>query len=177
MTFEKAQRSIPIALGLLSIVSLSVVPAAHAATILSGNLYYTTYQTQGGPAGPNVFKTAFVYDSTPALTLSSDCLVASLMGADGLMFDPNDSTHKTLLVGEQKANLIASLALGANPCPAIGVTERKADGAASTGQAYALATPNKGTLWMIPNDPSPSPNHINVATLSLTADGVAHTIT
>src|SRR5713226_6610674 len=107
MTFEKAQRSIPIALGLLSIVSLSLVPAAHAATILSGNLFYTTYQTQGGPAGPNVYKIAFVYDSAPALTLSADCLVASLMGADGVLFDPNDSTNKTLIVGEQKANRVA----------------------------------------------------------------------
>jgi hypothetical protein len=178
MTVKRAQRSIPIALGLLlSIVSLSLVPAAHAATIISGNLYYTTFQTQGGPAGPNVYKIAFVYDGTPALTLSSDCLITSLMGADGLIFDPNDSTHKTLIVGEQKANLVASLALGANSCPAIGVTERKADGTAATGQAYALATPNKGTLWMIPNDPSPGPNHINVAKLPLTADGVPHTVT
>src|SRR6266853_5100610 len=94
------RRLIPIALGLL----FSLVPAAHAATILSGNLFYTTYQTQGGPAGPNVYKIAFVYDSAPALTLSADCLVASLMGADGVIFDPNDSTHKTLVVGEQKAN-------------------------------------------------------------------------
>jgi hypothetical protein len=173
MTLERAQRSIPLALALL----LTLVPAAHAATIIAGNLFYTTYQTQGGPAGPNVYKIAFVYDSTPALTLSAECLVASLMGADGLMFDPNDSTGKTLVVGEQKANLVASLALGANPCSAIGVTERKADGTAATGQAYAHATPDKGTLWMLPNDSSPYPNHINVTTLPVSADGVPKTIT
>jgi len=167
------RRLIPIALGLI----LTLVPAAHAATILSGNLFYTTYQTQGGPAGPNVYKMAFVYDSAPALTLSADCLVASLMGADGVLFDPNDSTHKTIIVGEQKSNRVASLALGTSSCAAIGVTERNADGTAATGQAYALATPNKGTLWMIPNDPSPGPNHINVATLPLTSDGVPNTVT
>jgi hypothetical protein len=182
MTRKRAHRSIPIALGLLlSTVLSSFVPAAHAATIISGNLYYTTFQAQGGPAGPNVYKTAFVYDSTPALTFSADCLVASLMGADGLILDPNDSTYKTLIVGEQKANLVASIAvgpnLGSNSCPAIGVTERKADGTVATGQAYALATPNKNTLWMIPNDPGPNPNHINVASLPLTADGVPHTVT
>src|ERR1700686_996661 len=104
MTLDKVQRSISIALGLLFSL-VSSVPAAHAATILSGNLFYTTFQTQGGPAGPNVYKVTFVYDSTPALTLSADCLVASLTGADGLILDPNDPTHRTLIVGEQKANL------------------------------------------------------------------------
>src|SRR5436190_4025187 len=119
MYFEKRQLVTTVSLGLL----LGLVPAAHAATVLSGDLFYTTFQTQSGPAGPNVYKVHFVYDSAPSLTLSADCLVASLSGADGLIFDPNDATSKTLLVGEQSANLVASLAIGgANPCPASGVT-------------------------------------------------------
>src|SRR5947207_15287853 len=115
MRFEKQRRFTTATLGLL----LGLASAAHAATLFEGDLFYTTFQTQSGPAGPNVYKVHFVYDSAPSLTLSADCLVASLSGADGLIFDPNDATSKTLLVGEQSANLVASLAIGAaNPCPA-----------------------------------------------------------
>jgi len=129
-----------------------------------------------------VYKVHFLYDSTPAIALSADCLVASLTGADGLIFDPNDTTNKTLIAGEQNANLVASIVVGANPCTTSAITERKADGTAASGkpngQAYGLAsTPDKGHLWMLPNDPSPNPNHINVAALPLTADGVPNTVT
>ncbi len=178
--FDKQRRLTTVTLGLL----LGLAPAAHAAPPIiksSGDLFYTTFQTQGGPAGPNVYKLHFVYDNTPALTLSPDCLVASLNGADGLIFDPNDTTGKTLIVGEQKANLVASLAV-ANPCPASGVTTVRADGTAATGigngQAYGLAaTPDKSHLWMLPNDLSPNPNNINVAALPLSSDGVPHAVT
>lgn len=177
---NKQQQLTKVTVGLL----LGLASAANAGTLLEGDLFYTTFQTQSGPAGPNVYKVHFLYDSTPAITLSADCLVASLSGADGLIFDPNDATNKTLLVGEQNANLVASVVVGANPCPSIGITERRADGATAAtgtkgdGQAYGLvATPDKGSLWMMANDPLPNPNHINVATLPLTADGVAHTVT
>jgi hypothetical protein len=174
----KEQRSIPVAVGLL----LSLLPAAHAATVLTGDLFYSTFQTQGGPAGPNIYKVHFVYDNAPSLTLSSDCNVAALPGADGLIFDPNDSSGKTILVGEQSANLVASIALGANPCSGSVATPVKADGTAPSGkgngQAYGLAaTPDKSHLWMFPNDLVPNPNHINVATLPLSTDGVPHTVT
>lgn len=179
MRFEK--RVTTITLGLL----LGLASAAQAATLFEGDLFYTTFQTQGGPAGPNVYKVHFLYDSTPAVTLSADCLVASLTGADGLIFDPNDAARKTLLAGEQNANLVASVAVGplnVNPCPASGIVERKADGTALSGkphgQAYGIAaTPDKSHLWMMPNEPTPNPNHINVAALPLTADGVPNTVT
>ena len=125
----KAQRSIVVAL------LLSSMPVAHAATVISGDLFYTTFQTQGGPPGPNVYKTHFVYDSAPSLTLSLDCNVAVLDGADGMIFDPSDPSGKTLIVGEQTANRIASIALAANPCSGSTVTTVKADGTAAAGPA------------------------------------------
>src|SRR5260221_5641800 len=120
MRFEKQGRFTTATLGVL----LGLASAAHAATLFEGDLFYTTFQTQSGPAGPNVYKVHFLYDSTPTIALSADCLVASLTGADGLIFDPNDATNKTLIVGEQGANLVAAVAVGplnVTPCPASGV--------------------------------------------------------
>jgi hypothetical protein len=157
---------------------------AHAATtIIAGDLFYTTFQTQSAGPGPNVYRTSFVYDNTPSISYSGDCLVASLAGADGLIFDPNDSTNHTLVVGEQNSNRVASLAVANSPnaCPASGTTERKADASAAqapgTGQAYGLGTPDNTHLWMLPNDASPKPNFINTTTLPLTTDGVSHQVT
>ncbi len=177
MFFEKQGRFAAASLGLL----LGLASVAHATTLFEGDLFYTTFNAQSQGPAPNVYKVHFLYDSTPAITLSADCLVTSLTGADGLIFDPNDTTNKTLIVGEQSANAVASIVVGANPCSTSATTTRKADGSAGSGafngQAYGLATPDNGHLWMVPNYPTPNGNFMNVTTLPLTADGVSHQIT
>src|SRR6185437_4104119 len=86
----------------LAVMAGALAPPAHATTLLAGDLFFTTFQTQGlGPTTPNLFKVSFVYDSVTGLSLGSNTPLASLKGADGLLFDPNDTTGKTLRVGEQ----------------------------------------------------------------------------
>src|SRR6185312_3710197 len=106
--------------------------------LLAGNLFFTTFQTQGlGPTTPNLFKVSFVYDSVTGLSLGSNTPLASLKGADGLLFDPNDTTGKTLLVGEQStaANAVGSVATDGT------LLFEKTPAGATAGQAYGLAIP------------------------------------
>src|SRR6266853_3369414 len=111
--------SIPVTLALL----LGVAQVAPAATIISGELFFTTFQNQGGSGSPpppttNLWKVSFVYDSVTGLCLGSTTLpcpaapppttaIATLTGADGLVFDPTDATK--LVIGEQSANLVARI--------------------------------------------------------------------
>jgi hypothetical protein len=93
--------TIPVTLALL----LAVATVAPAATIISGELFFTTFQNQGGKVPPpplttNLWKVSFVYD-------------------------PADGTK--LLIGEQSANLVARI--GVNGA---GLVEVKADGADSS---------------------------------------------
>jgi|GEM_PF-1995186 len=178
MWFEKREGLTTVTLGLL----LGLAPAAHAATTLfEGDLFYTTFNAQSKGPADNVYKVHFVYDSTHAVTLSSNCLITGLTGADDLIFDPNDATNKTLIIGEQSANLVASISLASPPCPTANLIEKLADASAGrgayNGQAYGLATPDKGHLWMLPNYSTPKGDFINVTTLPLTANGISHQVT
>ena len=72
MPLTRQQRSIA---WMLVLLLGALAPAAFATTILSGNLYFTTLQNQGGrnlPLTPNVWNIPFVYDVRP------DCVWARL---------------------------------------------------------------------------------------------------
>ena len=170
----------------LAISALTVVAGlvpAHAATIISGDLFFTTFQNQSGTATPlstDVWKVSFVYDSAPTLTLAAPVAVKLLTGADGLIFDPNDATLKTLLVGEQNSNQVGQISTAG-----VTIAEKKADAANPQGypagyllgQSYGItATPDKTKLLSMPNDPGFGANHINVSPLNPLADGVAHCV-
>src|SRR5579872_784631 len=103
MWFDKQRRLATVTLGLLP----GLAPAAHAATITFGDLYFTTYQNQSGngPNTTNVWKVHFVYDSVTGLSLLANTAIKTLQGADGIIFDPNDPTK--LLIGEQNSNKVA----------------------------------------------------------------------
>jgi hypothetical protein len=179
--------------GILVLLLGALIPATHATTIISGNLYFTTFQNQGGHntlLTPNVWKVAFVYDSVAGLCLGTSgpittptcpaagdpaiTSIATLKGADGLIFDPNDTTFKTILVGEQNANLVARITDGST----VTVVEKEADGAASTpgGQAYGVVvTPDKTKLLTLPNDIGVfGQSNVNVSPLTPFGNGVAH---
>jgi hypothetical protein len=64
---------------------MAIVPTAHA-TVYDGTLYYTNYQ--GG--GSNVLDITFNYDSsTQSLSYGTKTGLATVNGADGIMFAPN----------------------------------------------------------------------------------------
>ena len=163
----------------LAVFTGLLVPA-HATPILTGDLFFTTFQDQSGnpsiPQSTNVWKVSFVYDSAPSLTLSAPVIVKQLTGADGLIFDPNDATNQTLIIGEQNSNKIAQMGTSGLP-----LLEAKADGSAAIGfglgQAYGIiATPDKTKVLALPNDVSPNPTSINVAPLNPLGNGVSHCV-
>jgi len=161
-----------------------------AATIISGNLFFTTFQNQSGtvlPLTPDLWKVAFVYDSLAGLCLGSSTLpcpagdptitpIATLKGADGLIFDPNDTTFSTLLVGEQDTNRVAQIKTDGT-----GLSEKKADAsqpdAFGSGQAYGVAaTPDKTKLLTIPNSVGSGQFNVNVSPLNPLGDGTTHAV-
>lgn len=166
--------------------------ASHAATIISGELFFTTFQNQSGkviPLTTNVWKVPFVYDSVAGLCIGSTTLpcpagdpvstaIVTLTGADGLIFDPNDATNSTLLIGEQNTNKVARIKTDGT-----GLVEVLADGTKvagfGNGQAYGVAaTPDKTILLTIPNDAGfTNSNNINAVPLGPLANGTAHTVT
>src|SRR5258708_28515888 len=86
---------------------------------ISGDLFFTTYAET-----PNVRKVSFFYIPGTGLCLTSKTStspcpagppvvspVATLTGADGIIFNPNDKS--VLLVGEGSANLVASVGAAA----------------------------------------------------------------
>jgi len=172
--------SIPVTLALL----LGVTPVAPAATIISGELFFTTFQNQGGKIPPpplttNLWKVSFVYDSVAGLCLGSATLpcpaapppttaIATLTGADGLIFDPADGTK--LVIGEQSANLVARI--GVNGA---GLVEVKADGLGVDVEAYSMVVhPSKTQVMALVNSGTTS---INVIPLSPLANGSRHAVT
>ena len=173
--------SIPVALALC----LGVTSLAPAATIL-GNLYFTTFQNQGSGGTTNVWSVAFIYDDTvPILCLGSTTLVAgtpptcpggsppalaTLLGADGLIFDPNNPNK--LLVGEQTANKVASVGTTGLP-----ISEVLADGTGTNPYAFGVvAHPNKTQLLAFVNT---NVNIINVVPLPIDplTPGRSHLVT
>jgi hypothetical protein len=172
------RRLLPPITACLAMLSGMIVPA-HAATI-NGDLFFTTFQNQSGAPGitpsTNVWKVPFTYDGT-IFTLGLTVPIKTLTGADGLEFDPNDSTNSTLLIGEQNSNRVAQLSTdGAT------LIEKKADGSQPQvylgAQAYGVqATPDKANLITLPNDPSPFGTSINISPLGPLGDGVRHLVT
>jgi hypothetical protein len=165
---------------LLAIPTLAAalfVPA-HAATPTSGDLFFTTFQNQSGDPfyhtfTTNVWKVSFTFDGT-TFTLGAPVAIKTLTGADGLIFDPNDATNSTLLIGEQNSNRVARLSTDGTT-----LLEVHADGTQpfgfQKGQAYGIAvTPDKSKVIVLPNDPFPNPTNINV--LPYFSDGTTHTI-
>lgn len=172
----------------------ALVPVLHATTILSGTLYFTTFQDQGAglacnpatatsPGCPNVWKVPFVYDSVAGLCLgtsspittstcpteSSPTPIKTLRGADGIVFDPNDPTNQTLLVGEQSANKVAKLKIDGTL-----LAERTADPSTTAGQAYSLTVSPGNSLMALPNNPTATQFDIDVLPLNPFGNGSAH---
>jgi hypothetical protein len=176
--------------GIFVLLLGAIAPAAHAATIVSGLLYFSTFQNQGGTDGgtltANVWSIPFVYDSAAGLCLGTTgpvttcpggdpvpTAIKTLSGADGLVFDPNDATLKTLLIGEQGSNKVAQVSTdGAT------LLEQLADGTPPTdeGQAYGVAlTPDRSKLLTLPNDDGKSTTYnVNVSPLNPLGVGVPH---
>ena len=187
MTLTGQRKSVA---GILVLLVGALVPAAHAATILPGVLFFSTFQNQGGlgggPLTTNVWSIPFVYDSVAGLCLGATgpvttcpagdpvpTAIRTLTGADGLVFDPNDATLKTLLIGEQGSNKVAQLSTdGAT------LIEQPADGTPppDEGQAYGVAvTPDKTRLLSLPNDDGKSTTfNVNVSPLNPLGAGVPH---
>jgi len=165
-------------------ILLGLSTAASAATIISGDLFITTYQNQGGstPGDPNVWKVSFIYDSAAKLCLSAKTLpcpsvnpvitpVKALRGADGLIFDPNDSSK--LLIGEQYAGLAASIGVDGNNLVEVPIDSSQVS---PNYQAFAVtATPDKTKLLVFPNDTG-SP-FFSIVGLPLATAGSTHTVT
>lgn len=85
---------------LASAISAISASAAHA-TAFSGTLYYTVYS-----GGQNVWDIQYSYDdATHAFALGSPNNIASLAGADGIVFAPNGN----LLVGGQNTGNVYEL--------------------------------------------------------------------
>ena len=167
-------------LGVALVLGMLTPPARAAVTLLEGDLFFTTFvQTtitdtpcngganpaKGDPGCFNVWKIHFVYDNTPIVTLSGRTGIATLCGADGLVFDPNtevggDPTTLKLLVGEQGVgvggcNKVAEMAQNGG-----GLIEVGSNGIpANPGQAFSLVT-SGGTLVAFPNDDSSNPDWI-----------------
>lgn len=128
----------------LALAPASPALAATAPAMLSGTMYFTTYQNQGwctpstgtsaGTCTPNVFKTPWSYDGT-TLTIGSSTTVATTKGADGIVFTPSGTD---LLVGGQEANQIYDVD------PSTGTVT-----ASNAGKnAYHLVVdPNGGSVW------------------------------
>jgi hypothetical protein len=78
----------------VALAALTLTCAAGSAQMFNGTLYYTTYCC----GGPNVHSFSYNYNqSTMSLSLGSVNNVATLPGADGIIFAPNGN----LLVGGQ----------------------------------------------------------------------------
>jgi hypothetical protein len=152
------------------------VPAA----TITGDLFATSFQNQSGQPGvtptTNVWKVSFTYNGT-TLTLGSPVAIKTLTGADGIAFDPNDSTHGTLLIGEQNSNRVAQLSTDG-----LTLIEKKADGSQPQvylgAQAYGVQpTPNKAALITLPNDANPFGTSLNISPLAPLGDGTRHQVT
>ncbi len=172
-------------------LGLCLLQATGTAQVLSGTLYFTTFQNQSGTVqalSPNVWKASYVYDSVAKVfCVGSSTLpcpagdpvitnIAQLQGADGIILDPNDATNQTLLVGEQNTNQVAQLTTAG-----VVLFQKRPDGsktvAQGNGQAYGLtATPDKTKLLMSPNDTGFGEFSINVSSLNPLTDGVAHAV-
>ena len=88
---------------LAAILSISYVSVAHA-TLFSGTLYYTT-----SAGGQNVWSIGYSYnDATNAFNLGSPNNIASLGGADGIVFAPNGN----ILVGGQGTGNVYEVTTG-----------------------------------------------------------------
>ena len=187
MTLTGQRKSVA---GILVLLVGALVPVAHATTILPGVLFFSTFQNQGGlgggPLTTNVWSIPFVYDSVAGLCLGTTgpvttcpagdpvpAAIKTLTGADGLVFDPNDATLKTLLIGEQGSNKVAQLSTDGST-----LIEQLADGTppVDEGQAYGVAvTPDKSHLLTLPNDDGKSTTfNVNVSPLNPLGVGVPH---
>lgn len=129
-------------------VLLAVVFGAVAqADPVSGTLYFTTFA-----GAPQVHSVGFNWNGA-SLGLSSVTNIGSTIGADGLLFDPNNSGK--LLVGGQSSFALNDITIagGANSFVAVG----------AAGQSYHLAlTPGGTTLWNMPNGGSPFISIVNL---------------
>lgn len=84
--------------GVMTLVGLVLIPSMSQATMFSGTLFYTNYA-----GAPNVNKISYSYDDvTTVLTMGASVGIASLPGADGIIFD--GAGH--LLVGGQGTGLV-----------------------------------------------------------------------
>jgi len=126
---------------------------------------------------------------TKLFTLTTPTAIATLTGADGLAFDPNDGTFSTLLVGEQDSNRVGRLKTNGT-----GLVEVNADGTThcntpfECGQAfYVIPSPDNSKLFALPNDigfiptiggPAYGSANVNVVPLApFGAAGTPHTVT
>jgi hypothetical protein len=145
-----------------------------AATLTSGNLFFTTFQNQGGtvlPLTTNVWQVSFIYDSVTGISYGAIHPLQTLSGADGIVFNPN---NLNLLIGEQIANKIGQIPTNGVPLVEVGASS---DG--SDPQAFNLVvSPDKSTLLAMPNRPaSLGGNAIDLIPLTPSlAAGTAHTI-
>ena len=162
----------------ISILSIAVglcmfIATGHATTLASGNLFFTTYQNQGGtvlPLTTNIWQVAFIYDSVTGISYSSIHPLQTLTGADGIVFNPNNGN---LLIGEQEANKVGQI-----PTNGVPVIEVAASASGIDPQAFnVVVSPDKSTLLAMPNRAPSGGNAIDLLPLlpSLAA-GTAHTI-
>ncbi len=107
--------------GLLAVaISTGCVSTAQA-TIFTGTLYYTHYT--GG--GPNVLDLGFSYnDTTQALTYGSQNGLATVIGADGIMFAPNgnlivtsNTTSSVYRINSSNGAVLQTVATGTQSFP------------------------------------------------------------
>ena len=143
----------------LAVLLAFVLGTAAQADPVSGTLYFTTF---AGP--PQVHSVDFNWNGA-SLGLSAVTNIGSTLGADGLLFDPNNSGK--LLVGGQGTGALNDITI------ATGVDSAVAVGAAN--QSFHLAvTPNGTTLWNMPNGGSP---FISVVPLPFGANGTSFPVT
>lgn len=157
----KVQR-IGIILGLLVAIALvsSMFAAPAGADPVKGTLFYTTFAL-----GVNVHKVDFDYNGT-TFTLSNNTDIASLSGADGLLFAPNGN----LLVAGQGNSLIEITTGGT-------LVTTVAPGGGSFHLALSSDSPN-ATVYNLDNGGCGS-NCISAVTLSgggLSANGNLYTV-
>lgn len=119
---------------LTGIVCCGAAATIANADVFNGTLYYTNFT-----GGVNVNRVDYSYDDVShALTLSNQTGLASLAGADGIIFD--GAGH--LLVGGQNTNLVYRL----NP-DGTGITSRTA----GSGSSFHLAlSPDGNTVYTSP---------------------------
>src|SRR5579864_481 len=150
------------------------VATGHAATLASGNLFFTTFQNQGGtvlPLTTNVWQVGFIYDSVTGISYSAVHPLQTLSGADGIIFNPNNGD---LLIGEQVANKVGQI-----PTTGVPVAEVAASSGGAGPQAFNLVvSPDKSTLLAMPNQPGSLGGNV-IDLLPLTPSlgaGTAHTV-